>query len=155
MNTKRLPQLKLTKNRLQSRELLHYLHVCFMIKYRKKSGKVLLTQAVRRILLVFRSVHKDLQEHPTAVPSHCSPLVPLPPPTPLPPGGSAESLQDCCSASTDSKTLSIPSASLASPAKAPTTGRIPVSRKGPYPPFYQRSKHEKYWYSRHHASSSY
>ena len=100
-----------------------------MIRYRKKSGKVLLTQAVRRILLVFRSVHKDLQEHPAAAPSRCSLLVPLQPPVPLLPGGSAGLLQDCCSASTDARTLLIPAASLVSPAIAHATEQIPVSKQ--------------------------
>ena len=114
-----------------------------------------MAQAVWSNQPVLGSARKDLKEHQEAAPSHCSLLVPLRLLVLLLPGGSEGLAQDCCSASTDARRLSIPAACLVSPATAHATEQILGSQTGPYPPTYQKLMHGKYWYSPHDTSASY
>ena len=119
-----------------------------VITYHKMSDTGLLTQATCSIRPVQLSVRKGLKEQPKAFPSHRSLLV-LRPQAPLLPGGSVESLQDCCFASTDSMRLSIPAVCLVSPARLHSTGRILGSQTGLNPPTYRMLTRGRYWYSLH------
>ena len=96
-----------------------------VIRYHKRFGKGLLTQAVCSIQPVRGSARKGLKEHQEAVPSRCSLLVSLRLLVPLLPGGCEGLPQDCCFASTDARRLSIPAACLVSPATAHATEQIP------------------------------